>query len=105
MPLSRRGDRHVHRPCVCRRQSDLRSCNFGLRLVRQCCKLPRRWSVSALKLLLVIVAIIAVVVVVGGVAVSGSYNSLVQLDQSTQNAWANVETAYQRRLDLIPNLV
>ena len=60
---------------------------------------------SASKILLVIVAIAAVVLVVGGVAISGTYNSLVQLDQNTQSAWANVQTAYQRRLDLIPNLV
>ncbi|HVQ65136.1 MAG TPA: LemA family protein [Terriglobia bacterium] len=56
-------------------------------------------------MLLIILAIVALVVVVGGVAVSGTYNSLVQLDQSTQASWAQVESAYQRRLDLIPNLV
>jgi LemA protein len=60
---------------------------------------------SASKILLVIVAIVALVVVVGGFGVSRTYNSLVQLDQNTQSAWANVQTAYQRRLDLIPNLV
>ena len=41
----------------------------------------------------------------GGFAVVGSYNNLIQLDQSTQSAWAQVQSAYQRRLDLIPNLV
>lgn len=35
----------------------------------------------------------------------GGYNSLVNQDESVQNAWANVETQYQRRADLIPNLV
>ena len=60
---------------------------------------------SASKILLIIVAILALVLVVGGFAVSGTYNSLVLLDQNTQSAWANVQTAYQRRLDLIPNLV
>lgn len=35
----------------------------------------------------------------------GGYNSLVNQDESVQNAWANVETQYQRRVDLIPNLV
>lgn len=34
-----------------------------------------------------------------------SYNSLVSQDEGVQNAWANVETQYQRRADLIPNLV
>jgi len=60
---------------------------------------------SGSKILLIIVAVIALVVVVGGMSVAGTYNGLVQLDQTTQNAWANVQTAYQRRLDLIPNLV
>jgi LemA protein len=35
----------------------------------------------------------------------GSYNRLVELDVSTETQWAQVETAYQRRSDLIPNLV
>jgi len=60
---------------------------------------------SASKILLIVVAIVALVAVVGGMAVAGTYNSLVQLDQTTQSAFANVQTAYQRRLDLIPNLV
>jgi len=34
-----------------------------------------------------------------------SYNSLVKLDNLTDNKWADVETQYQRRIDLIPNLV
>jgi len=33
------------------------------------------------------------------------YNKAVRLQESTKTAWANVETALQRRLDLIPNLV
>lgn len=35
----------------------------------------------------------------------GTYNSLVQIDTSTENSWAKVQTAYERRADLIPNLV
>jgi len=34
-----------------------------------------------------------------------SYNQLVSLSESIDNRWAQVETQYQRRLDLIPNLV
>ncbi|GAB3708314.1 LemA family protein [Spirosoma flavus] len=34
-----------------------------------------------------------------------SYNGLVEKDTKVQNAWANVQTQYQRRADLIPNLV
>ena len=33
------------------------------------------------------------------------YNGMVEMDEQVQNKWANVETQYQRRADLIPNLV
>jgi LemA protein len=49
--------------------------------------------------------IVALLVVLGGVSCVGSYNRLVRLDQSVQGQWAQVENAYQRRADLIPNLV
>ena len=35
----------------------------------------------------------------------GGYNGMVKMDEQVQNRWANVETQYQRRADLIPNLV
>jgi LemA protein len=35
----------------------------------------------------------------------GSYNGLVKADETVNEKWANVQTAYQRRADLIPNLV
>jgi LemA protein len=53
----------------------------------------------------ILLIVVLVIVLIGGLAVAGTYNSLVGLDQSTQSAWAQVENAYQRRLDLIPNLV
>jgi LemA protein len=34
-----------------------------------------------------------------------SYNGFVELDQKVNNTWAKVESQYQRRYDLIPNLV
>jgi LemA protein len=46
-----------------------------------------------------------VLVLVVVFAVGGTYNRLVTLDQAVQSQWAQVETAYQRRADLIPNLV
>ncbi len=46
--------------------------------------------------------LIAVIVVV---ALAGTYNRLVTLDQAVQSQWAQVESVYQRRADLIPNLV
>lgn len=47
------------------------------------------------------VGIIAIILLWG----IGSYNGLVSQDEGVQNAWSNVETQYQRRSDLIPNLV
>jgi LemA protein len=52
--------------------------------------------------------ILGIVVVVGVLAAFsgvGAYNSLVTLDQGVQAQWAQVENVYQRRADLIPNLV
>ncbi len=49
-----------------------------------------------------IVVVVAIILVAG---VVGSYNSLVALDQKVQAQWAQVENVYQRRADLVPNLV
>lgn len=53
------------------------------------------------------IALIAVgaLVLISFFWVAGSYNSLVRLDEAVNEKWANVQTAYQRRADLIPNLV
>ncbi len=40
-----------------------------------------------------------------GLGAVGSYNSLVRLDQAVSAQWGQVENVYQRRLDLVPNLV
>jgi len=48
--------------------------------------------------------IVLFALILGG-SVAGGYNSLVQLDQATQSQWAQVQNAYQRRADLVPNLV
>lgn len=48
---------------------------------------------------------LAVVVAVLGFSCVGSYNKLVGLDQAVDGQWAQVENAYQRRADLVPNLV
>ncbi len=54
--------------------------------------------------------LIGVGVVIGAIllitfAFGGAYNQLVAADESVKSAWAQVENVYQRRLDLIPNLV
>lgn len=50
------------------------------------------------------IIILAVVAVVAIWAISG-YNGLVGMEEKVNTDWANVETQYQRRADLIPNLV
>ena len=51
--------------------------------------------------------LIVLVLLIGfaGCAGCGTYNSLVASEEGVEEAWGNVETAYQRRADLIPNLV
>jgi len=54
--------------------------------------------------------IIPTVIIVGLALIIGlwylsTYNSLIKLNEETDNKWAQVETQYQRRVDLIPNLV
>jgi LemA protein len=46
-----------------------------------------------------------VVVLILGTSVVGGYNALVALDQAVQAQWGQVENVYQRRADLVPNLV
>lgn len=53
------------------------------------------------KILWGVVAVAVVVVLL----VFSSYNSIVALDQGVKTKWADTEGQYQRRLDLIPNLV
>lgn len=50
------------------------------------------------------IGVVAVLLILGGMGVS-SYNSLVRLEQGVQAQWGQVENVYQRRLDLVPNLV
>jgi LemA protein len=49
-------------------------------------------------------AVVLFVIVIGGV-VASTYNNLNMLDQGVQAKWAEVQNVYQRRADLIPNLV
>jgi len=49
-------------------------------------------------------AVIGVLLIIG-LSLAGVYNSLVTRAQSVDSQWAQVETQYQRRFDLIPNLV
>src|SRR5712671_5137957 len=53
----------------------------------------------------VVIAILLFVVVVAAIAIGGSYNRHVRLQQAVDQSWAQVQNVYQRRADLIPNLV
>lgn len=53
---------------------------------------------------IILLVVVAVIVLLGGCSVS-AYNKMVVMDENVGKAWANVETQYQRRADLIPNLV
>ena len=50
-------------------------------------------------------AVLLLVFGAGGCSAVSSYNNLVAQEERVATAWANVETQYQRRADLIPNLV
>lgn len=52
-----------------------------------------------------IVLVVVGVLVIGAILVGGQYNGLVKAQENVNTAWAGVQNAYQRRLDLIPNLV
>lgn len=54
---------------------------------------------------LIILGVVAVIVIGLYSWASGIYNTAVTLDQDVKESWGNVNTAYQRRNDLIPNLV
>src|SRR5215472_8596668 len=53
----------------------------------------------------IVVAALAIIVLIVVIFASGSYNRLVRLNQGVDKQWAQVQNVYQRRADLIPNLV
>jgi len=53
----------------------------------------------------VVLVVLLFVAVFAALAVGGSYNRLVRLQQTVDQSWAQVQNVYQRRADLIPNLV
>ncbi len=49
--------------------------------------------------------VLAVVLGLAGCGATSSYNSLVQSDERVKTAWSDLQAQYQRRADLVPNLV
>ena len=56
------------------------------------------------KNILITVIVIAVLGMIAGWLI-GRYNAMVTMEENVENAWGQVENQYQRRMDLIPNLV
>src|SRR5499425_2843225 len=54
---------------------------------------------------LVVLAVVAIIIVGGIVWATGINNELVRSEQLVNEKWAQVQNVYQRRADLIPNLV
>jgi len=53
----------------------------------------------------IVAIVIGSVFLFGFLWIKGMYNNMVTLDENATGQWANVESSYQRRSDLIPNLV
>ncbi len=53
---------------------------------------------------LIVIVVVAFILILGGCGCSG-YNGMVSLDENVKAKWNNVQSDYQRRSDLIPNLV
>ena len=55
--------------------------------------------------LYVILAVIALVIIIFVSGIKSTYNTIIQYDEQVNLSWSQVVTDYQRRMDLIPNLV
>jgi LemA protein len=53
----------------------------------------------------IVIIVIVIILFIGGCGCVSSYNGIVSLDQNAQSKWGTVQTDYQRRADLVPNLV
>lgn len=60
---------------------------------------------KGIKALLIVVGIIAIIAIGAYRFFAGNYNSMVAMDEGVKAQWGQVQNVYQRRLDLIPNLV
>lgn len=60
---------------------------------------------KGMKILLGVVIAILVLGIIAFSSIKSTYNSLVAMDEQVIGAWAQVQNVYQRRADLIPNLV
>lgn len=61
----------------------------------------KKFAIGCGVVFLIGLVVLVILAVIGG----GSYNRLVRMSQAVDSSWAQVQTDYQRRADLIPNLV
>lgn len=59
----------------------------------------------SLLVLIGVFVVLGLIVLIGFLTSISTYNKMVQYDENVTNAWSQVENQYQRRADLIPNLV
>src|SRR5256714_3453877 len=67
--------------------------------------LARRKSMKKLGIGCAVLGVLGLFVLIFIIAAASGYNRLVKLSQATESQWAQVQNVYQRRADLIPNLV
>ncbi len=60
---------------------------------------------KGMKIFLGILAVFLILIFIAYSSIKGTYNSLVALDEGVNGSWSQVQNVYQRRADLIPNLV
>lgn len=58
-----------------------------------------------MKKIFIVLAVVVALLAILGVSCVGRYNTLVEAEETVDNAWAQVENVLQRRADLVPNLV
>ena len=56
------------------------------------------------KALIAVIIVVAILLIIVGKGI-GTYNNIIALEEGVKSQWAQVENTYQRRFDLIPNLV
>lgn len=54
---------------------------------------------------IIVLAVIAIAAIALFASAKSAYNTMVNLDQDVEQSWAQVQVQYQRRMDLIPNMV
>jgi len=54
---------------------------------------------------IIVLAVIAIAAIALFASAKSTYNTMVNLDQDVEQSWAQVQVQYQRRMDLIPNMV